>query len=193
MQLGRLRLPLAFVAALAIPAALAAGGEGPGIWAGGVGNSIITLIIFGGVIFILGKFAWAPLTKALAEREFHIRTSLENARQERIAAEKLLAEYKRQIERAREEATAIVEEGRRDAAEVRRRMQDEARREADEALQRARREIQLATDAAVKTLYDQTAELAVNVAGRIIRKELSAGDHRQLVTESLERMRSTKN
>lgn len=178
-----------------VPTALGAseGGHEPGIWEGGVGNSIITLVIFGGVLLILSKYAWAPLTKALREREFQIRTSLENARQERIAAEKLLAEYKRQIERAREEATAIVEEGRRDATDVRRRMQEDARRESDEMLQRAKREIQLATDAAIKSLYDQTAELAVSVAGRIIHKELSPGDHRQLVTESLERMRAGQN
>ena len=57
-------------------------------------------------------------------------------------------------------------------------------------IERARRGNRLATDAAVKELYDQTAELAVKLAGGIVRKELSPADHRRLIAESLDRMRS---
>lgn len=162
----------------------------PGIWEGGIGNSIITLIIFLGVVVLLGKFAWTPLLKVLRERETAIRTSLEDAKRERIAAEKLLADYKRQIDKAREEATAIVDEGRRDAEVVRKRIQDEARQEAGEMLDRAKREINLARDAAIKELYDRTVDLATEVASGIVKKSLSAEDHRHLVTDTLERMKS---
>jgi F-type H+-transporting ATPase subunit b len=103
----------------------------------------------------------------------------------------LLADYRAQLDRARQEATALVEEGRRDGNVVRQRIQEETKREAAEMLERARREIKLATDTAVKEIYDQTAELAVQVAGRIIQKELSAGDHQELVAESLNRMEQT--
>jgi F-type H+-transporting ATPase subunit b len=168
-------------------------GEKSSVFAGGIGNAIISLIIFGIVISVLGTKAWPPLLRVLHEREQSIHTALENAKREREAAEKLLAEYKRQIDQARVEATSIVDEGRRDADAVRRRIQDEARRESDEMVARARREIQLATDSAIKDLYDRTAELAVQVAGGIIRKELRADDHRALVTESLERMKASQN
>lgn len=158
------------------------------IFAGGLGNMIWTTIIFLIVVIILGKSAWPQILKGLNDREQAIRTSLEDARRERLESERLLAEYKRRIDKAREEATAIVEEGRRDAEVVRKRIQDEARVEAEEMAARAKREIQLATDAAVKQLYDQTAALAVEIAGRVVRKELKADDHRQLVAESLEKM-----
>ena len=45
------------------------GGESPNVFAGTIGNSIVTLIIFGLVVFILGKFAWPHLMRVLAERE----------------------------------------------------------------------------------------------------------------------------
>lgn len=191
-----------FVALLALaagvtPALAEAGGahgeEKSSVFAGGVGNAILTLIIFAIVLYILGKKAWPPLLKVLQEREHMIFTALENAKREREQADQLLAQYRKQIDEARKEATAIVDEGRRDAAEVRRRMQEEARREADEVLERARREIRLATDAAIKELHDQTAELAVQVAAGIIRKELKPDDHKALVTESLERMKASQN
>jgi F-type H+-transporting ATPase subunit b len=181
--------------AAAAEGAEAAGGHGAGEpapsspFAGGLGNSLLTLLIFGTVVVILGKKAWPPLLKALDEREHSIRGALEQAKKEREEADALLAKYREQIDKAREEATEIVEEGRRDAEVVRRRLQDEARQEATEMVDRAKREIQLATDGAIKTLYDQTAELAVDVAGRIIKKELSAADHNDLVSQSLERMK----
>lgn len=177
----------------AAPALASEGGAQPSIFEGGIGNSIVTLIIFGSVLYILGRYAWPPLLKALQEREAQIRDSLDRAKQERVAAEKLLADYKEQLAKANQEALALVEEGRRDANEVRRRMQEETRVEAAAMVERARKEIHLARDSAIKDLYDRTAELAVQVAGGIIRKELKADDHRSLVNESLQRMTASKN
>ena len=104
-----------------------------------------------------------------------------------------MTEYQTQLNQAREQATAIVDEGRRDAEVVRRRVHDEAQREADQMIARAKREIDLATDAAVKQLYDQTASLATNIASQIVGRELKAEDHQGLVKESLERMRASRN
>lgn len=178
-------------AAMATP--VFAAGEQASLFAGGIGNAIVTLIIFAVVVYILGTKAWPPLLKALDEREHSIRGALEEARRERAEAEALLAEYQKQIAKAREEATAIVEEGRRDGDAVRARMQEDARKEAAEMLERAKREIQLATDAAKAEIFEQTSELAVQAAGAIIRKELSPDDHKQLVSEALTRMKQQAN
>ena len=164
----------------------------PNIFAGGIGNAVVTLIIFGSVVLILKKYAWGPTLDVLQKREAAIRDALETARQEREAAEKLLTKYQAQIDQAREEATAVIEKGKRDAEVVRRRMQEDARKETDEMLARARREITLAKDTAVKELYDQTAALAVQVAGGIVKRTLSADDHKDLVAESLERMKASE-
>lgn len=154
------------------------------------GAAIWTIIVFVLLLILLRATAWKPILRVLNDREAFIRESIEHAKREREASEKLLAEYKAQLDQARSEATAIVDEGRRDAEVVRKRLQDEARAEADALLQRARREIGLARDTAIKELYDKTAELAVQVAGQVISKELSADDHRRLVDESLAQMRT---
>jgi F-type H+-transporting ATPase subunit b len=178
---------------LTAPAALAEeGGEQVMLFRDAdIGNFVISLVIFALVIVGLGRLGWKPLLKVLNDRARMIRDSLESARREREEARRLLAEYQARLDQAREEAAAIVEEGRRDGEAVRRRIHEEARQQAAEMIERARREIRLATDAAIKELYDQTAELAVNLAGGIIRKELSPEDHRRLIAESLDRMRST--
>lgn len=171
--------------------ALAAEGGDQSIFNSDIGNFLITTLTFVIVILVLGRFAWRPLLNVLQERERTIRESLESAKREREDAERLLAEYKAQLDKAREEASAIVDEGRRDAETVRQRIHDEARQESAEMIERARREIRLATDTAVKQLYDQTAELAVGLAGSILRKEISPEQHRSLVSESLEEMKKS--
>lgn len=160
------------------------------IFAGSLGNALVTLIVFLIVVYILAKTAWRPLLKVLNERERTIRESIETARQEREQAQRLLADYQKQLEQARAAATAIVEEGRRDAEGVRQRLVDEARNEAEAQRERALREIRLATDSAIKELYDQTAELAVMIARSALRKSLSEDDQRRLVEESIAQMKN---
>lgn len=155
-----------------------------------IGNFLFTLLIFGLVIYLLRRFAWNPLLDVLAKRELTIRQAVEAAQREREQAERLLADYQAQLAKAREEATALIAEGRRDAEAVARRIQEQGRKESEELLARARREIELATESARKELHDQASELAVMVAARIIQKELSAADHRDLVARSLQEMQA---
>lgn len=160
----------------------------PSILAGDLANVFYTLLIFLIVVLVLGKFAWPLVLNVLREREQTIRESLERARAEREEAERVLEKYTQQIEQARSEATKIVEAGRRNAEDVARRVQEEARAEGALMVERAKREIQLAADTAKKEVYDIAAELAVDVAGRIIKKKLAPQDHKDLVAESLQRM-----
>lgn len=170
--------------ALAGPLAAAEGGE-ENIFAGDLGNMVWTLVIFGGVVFVLGKFAWGPLLASLQEREGFIRDSLEKAQADREASESTLKRYTDKLNEARAEASAIVEEGRRDADVVRARIEEEAREESQKMLDRAKREIDIATQTAVKKLYTTSATLATDMASRIIKKELGPQDHERLISESL--------
>lgn len=177
--------------ALAAPAFAAeaaehgAEGGGNNIFAGDIGNAVWTLVIFLLVVFILGKYAWGPILDTLQTRETFIREALEKAKHDREEAEARLREYEERLAKSRAEATAIVDEGRRDAEVVKRRIEDEARQEADRTVERAKREIQIATDTATKELYTLAARLATDMAARVIRKELTPQDHERLIAESI--------
>src|SRR5262245_24179509 len=106
---------LTLVAAGSAWAAEEHGGEQPSLFTGDLGNVIWSLVTFLAVLFVLGKFAWKPILGALQKREDFIRDSLERAKHDREESERKLKEYTDKIIAARAEATAIVEEGRRDA------------------------------------------------------------------------------
>lgn len=166
------------------------GGEASSPFAGDIGNALWTLVIFGLVVFVLGKFAWGPILNALQARETFIREALETAKRDRDEAELRRKEYEDRLAQARAEATAIVDEGRRDALVTRQRIEEEAQREADKRLERAKREIQIATETATKELYQLSTRLATEMAGKVIGRELSPQDHERLIAESLDGLNS---
>jgi F-type H+-transporting ATPase subunit b len=170
---------------------LAAEGGGTNPFAGDFGNALWTLVVFLLVVFVLGKFAWGPILKGLQDRENFIAESLSSAKKDREEAQRVMADYQAQIAKAKDEATAIVEEGRRDAEVLRRKIEDAAKEEAKNVSERARREIELATDNAVKQLYDVSGQLATEIASRIIRKELDATEHERLINDSIDELSST--
>ncbi len=155
------------------------------MFGGDFGNALWTLIIFVLLLIVLGKFAWGPLLRTLQNREQFIRESLASAKADREQAEAKLREYTGQLEQARERGEAIVDQGRREAELLKRKIQDEARAEAEAMISRAKREITVARNAAVRELYDLTADLAIDAASRAVRKDLSQDDHRRLVEEAL--------
>ena len=177
---------------LALPAFAAEGGGEVSIFSGDLGNMIWTLVIFLLVLFVLGKFAWGPILEQLTARESFIRNSLEEARDDREAAEARLKEYEDRLAAARGEATAIVEEGRRDAETVRQSIEDGAKDEAAKIVERARREIDLAKDAAVEEIYGVASGLAIEVASKVVRKELSGEDHERLIDEAMQKLRESR-
>jgi len=188
-----MRIQAATWAALATalaPALAHASEEGGAVtpFAGDVGNALWVLVIFGLVVFVLGRFAWPPILAGLQAREKFIRDSLEEARRDRVAAEERLKQYEERLNAARSEATAIVDEARRDAEVARRRIENDAQDEAERILERAKREIALAKEGAVKDLYAVSARLTAEVAGKILAREINPSDHERLIRDAIDRL-----
>ena len=179
-------LSLATALALSATPILASQGGGQGgPFEGNIGNALWTLIIFGLVILVLGKYAWKPILGGLQQREEFIRASLTQAKQDREAAEARLKEYSDKLVSARAEASAIVDEARRDAEVVKRHFQEETQAEANRTIERARREIKIAQETAVKELYVLAAQLTTDVAGKILEREINPADHDRLIRDSI--------
>lgn len=154
-------------------------------FAGDIGNALWTLVVFGAVIAVLGKFAWGPILSNLQARENFIRTSLEEAKRDREAAEARLKQYEERLASARAEASTIVDEGRRDGEVLKRRIEEDARKEAELIVARGKREIEIATETAVKDIYRLSAQLSTEIAGKIIGRELRPEDHERLIAQSI--------
>jgi len=146
---------------------------------------LYTVIIFLALLAVLWRFAWGPLMKALEEREQRIAKRISDAEDLRRAAEERFKEYERRLAACKEEAAAIIAEGKRDAEKVHEEIMAAAQAESAKALERAKREIVLAKEAAVHDLREQMVGLVSELAGRVIRREVKPDDHRRLIEEAM--------
>jgi F-type H+-transporting ATPase subunit b len=153
--------------------------------------TLYTVIVFLLLLAVLWRFAWGPLMKALEEREARIAKRIADAEELRRAAEERLKEYERRIAAAKDEAAALIAEGRRDAEEVHGEIMATAAAESAKTLERAKREIQLAKEAAVHDLREQMVQLAAELASRVIKREVKPEDHRRLIEDAVNEVKKT--
>ncbi len=142
---------------------------------------IIQIIVFLILVGFTMKFIWPPITTALDERANKIREGLsaaDNAKAELVAANKRVEE---QLSSARTDAAqrladaerlaqSMVEEAKTRANEEGAKIVAAARAEADQEASRAR-----------ETLREQVAALAVKGAEQILRREVDAKTHAELL------------
>jgi F-type H+-transporting ATPase subunit b len=162
------------------------GGEGGGgVYDMNTGLSVWTLIVFAGLVLLLGKFAWNPILKMVDEREKGIQSALDEAAQHNAEAARMLEEHKAQLADARRQASELIAEGRSAGENVRKEIEDKARAEAQSILDRARSEIERERDAAIETLRKESGELALAAASRLMQENLDQAKDRALVERYL--------
>lgn len=126
------------------------------------------------VLFILAKFAWKPIMKMIKDREKSIEDALQAAENAKAEMNNLKAENEKILQSARNERDQMLKEAR----EIREKMISEskatAKAEGEKMLTQARESIQNEKMAAVTELKNQVAQLSIEIAEKIIARELSS-------------------
>lgn len=125
------------------------------------------------VLFILKKFAWGPILKAIHEREQSIEKSLNLAQQARAEMEDLRAGNEKLLAEARLERDKILKEAREIKEGMLSEAKSKAQSEAERIVADARRNIEAEKLAAINELKNQVALLSVEIAEKIVRQQLS--------------------
>ena len=149
------------------------------------GLFIWTIITFLVLLTLLAKFAWTPLLAALETRQNAIRKSLDDAQQAKEDLERLHVESGQIIQRARNDAEAIIAQSRSDGDRLREELKQKARAEADHIVKNAERQIQLETSRALEQIRHEAIDLSVMIASKIIQRNLSREDNERLIDDAL--------
>ena len=152
---------------------------------------IYTLIVFGLLIVILGKYAWPHISEGLKKREAAIIGARDEAAKAKVEAEAFRVQLQKDLAEAQDKIRAMLDEARRDADALRAAEREAGTKDAQAERDRARKEIQNEKDAALQELYQQAVQLAAMMSAKTIRRQLSADDHRRLLDESLADIRSS--
>lgn len=176
---------LSLLALSASPALAAEAGAKPNLLDPHFGLMFWTVVIFVALGLLLNKFAFGPILDAVNGREQAIRDAMAAAERDRAESAALLAEQKKSIEAARNEAQRYIAEGRATAETMRNEMMEQTRLQQGELLDRARKEIESEKVKAIVELRREAVDIALAGAGRLIGQKLDAASDRKLVEEYL--------
>lgn len=147
--------------------------------------SIYTFAVFVVLLAILSKAAWPKISEALVEREKRIEGAIADAAAKHEEAKRVLQEHEAKLAGAAAEVRALLEEARRDAETTKAEIVNEARAAAKQEHERAKRDIDRALDAAMKHLAESSANVAIDLASKVIRETINPGKQQELVREAL--------
>lgn len=131
---------------------------------------IFTMIVFGVLLLVLNKFAWRPILEGLAKREQNIADNVAAAERTDEEARQLLEQYDHKLAAAQDQVRAILDEARRDAEKRQQEIVAEARSQAVEEMERKMSEIDQATRDALEKISQTSADMAVGLADKFVKK-----------------------
>jgi F-type H+-transporting ATPase subunit b len=147
--------------------------------------ALFTVVVFLLLLFLLGKFAWPAISAALTEREQSIRNNIVDAVAKHEEAKQMLVQYEAKLASAANEVRALLDEARRDAEATKNQIMVEAKAAADAERDRALRDVERAAEAAMKNIAETIANQAVDLAGKVVRRNLTDEQHTQLVRDAM--------
>jgi F-type H+-transporting ATPase subunit b len=159
-----------------------------------IGTVFWTTLIFFILFFLLWKFAWGPIMKAVKSREDMIRNSLDSAEKAREEMKVLQADNEAILLKAREERDKIIREARLSTERMLSEAKEKSQSEADAMVKRARELIEREKNSAIAEVKREVAGLAIEVASRVVSETLkSDAEQQKLIERYLEEIRTTRN
>ena len=154
--------------------------------------AVTAFVVFGVVFVVLAKFVWPSIAKGLDDRNSKIVNEIKAAEDARAAAKSAQAEFEKSLANAREEAANMIKQARADAQRVADELKARNDQELAEKVSRANADIEAARKAAVAELQAQSAALATEIAGKILRRQVNDQDNQRLVQESLKELATSR-
>jgi F-type H+-transporting ATPase subunit b len=141
-----------------------------------LGLFVWTLVAFLAVFFILRKFAWKPILNALSERETGIADSIASAERLKKEMSQMQAENEKIMADAREKRSQILKEAKEEYERIIGKTKDDTKAIADKMMADAQQQIQQQKMAALTEVKNEIGKLAVEVAEKVLRKQLATAD-----------------
>ena len=149
------------------------------------GLFIWTIITFLVLLWLLAKFAWKPLLALLEKREETIRNSLKDAEKAREELEASNKKTEELMVEAREEVQGIISAGRAVAEKLQDDLVKKAKARAHALIAESKRQIQSEKDEALSEIKSEVVTLSLEIASKLIEKNLSDKDNREIIVKTL--------
>ena len=154
--------------------------------------AIWTAVVFLVLLAVLWKFAWGPISEALDRREQGIADNIAAAAATNAEAKQLLVDYEAKLAGTADQVREMLEEARRDGEHTKAQIVAEAKAAAGAEKDRAMRDVRNAKESALKEIGEMGANLAVELASKIVEREVSPQEHTQLIKDAVAKFPSAE-
>jgi len=151
-------------------------------------TALFALLNFLAVFFVGKRFLWGPVTKMVQERQKEIDDMYSEADTARASAKAMEEEYQGKLSDARATSEQIV----RDAVSRGQAREEEiirqANAEASAMMDKAAADIALEKKKAINDAKDEIAGIALEIAGKVVGRQLSDADQTKLVDQFIDEL-----
>ena len=146
-------------------------------------NTFWYLIVFSILLLAVKHYAWGPVKDMMEKRRQKVIDDLDQAASDRKKAEILANEREAALKNSRQEATQILSVAKSNAQKTGKQIVSEAKAEASAIREKAKADAAKAKTDALNEAREEVADLSVTIAEKVIAKNLSAADQKDLVDQ----------
>ena len=150
------------------------------------GDFLFYLVLFVIMVLIVKKFAWGPVTKMMDKRATKISNDLDSAEKARKDAEELAQKRQDALNNSRTEAAGIISRAKENGKQQKASIVDAANEEVKTMKANAKKDIEQEKQDALSSVKNDVAELSIEIASKIVQKELTPENQKELVDSYIE-------
>lgn len=139
-------------------------------------------------MFLIKKFLFKPIREVLEKRKAKAEADLLDAKKASEEAQAMKAEYEQNMQEAREKANSILADAQKTATLKSEEILREANQAAVSIKAKAEKDIEQEKRKAVNEIKDEIGSMAVEIAGKVIEREIREEDHTKLIDEFIEKV-----
>lgn len=151
-----------------------------------IGDMIYYLVLFLILMWLIKLAAWKPLQKVLKERAHHITSNINAAEASNQKAAKLAAARQKALDSSHTEASSIIDHAKTSGDQQRQKIIQDANNDATTIQSNAKKSIAQERQDVLNGAKNDVASLSIEIASKIIQKELKPEDQKALINSYIE-------
>ncbi|KRK89221.1 F0F1 ATP synthase subunit B [Lentilactobacillus sunkii] len=151
-----------------------------------VGDMLFVMITFLVLMWLVKIVAWKPITKMMQDRSDKIVNDIDSAKESRTKAAELAQKRQAELDKTRDDANGIINNAKQNGQRQRDQIVEDARNEASNLKSSAEKDIEQQRQEALANSRKDVASLSIDIASKIISKELNEDDQKGLVDSYIE-------
>ena len=142
-------------------------------------------------VYLIKRFHFKPIHEILEKRKAHADAEIQDATKAKEEAQAMKAEYEENMQNAKNKASEILTTAQKTAAIQSEEMLREASRQAAALKEKAEADIVQEKRKAVNELKDEIGGIAMEIAGKVIEREVNEKDHAKLIDDFISQVDET--